>query len=628
LGRILLFIFFTTVVPIAGASAVILPYQELHTHWRGALTGRELIDAAIADPDVTYPARLLAELGIAVPPPGQNQDQDQNQDQNQGEIPLHALPPQSLDILDRAMTMNGGGFNGLETAYKYRHPLTSFSPRLLKYYETLIRTLARSFARQGVGYAEVSGSSAILRPEWLPLMARILPQIESATGVRLRFIVGIRRDAGPDRIRQIIAEIRAALPANPYIIGADFLGEEVNSTAEFADMIAELAALQRQRPGFQVRVHAGENGLFRENIKVAIRNGATRIGHGIYGLDDETLRLARDHNVIVEFNPTSNQALGYVAGTQEIPVPRYHAHGVRTKVGTDGAGIFMTSLPSEIQKMVAIHGKAVVAGREGEHVVFIPGSFDPPTKGHREMFLAAFERYHTGHLVIMINRYSGSKDYLADFNQRREMILAMLPLYYHSRVRIIPEPAAGGADAVVAELTGRNPKDIVLTLIGEDALYPDEVPLPDNHHYKIIARPGQAKKLSVMPKNGELISLNGTDGMSSSMARAAVRANDDKGILNTLEPGVIAVIRREGLYESPAPLVAERRAAAYAAAFEEFKARVRNDPAGIDVDRIEIPEFNPIQSPGQWESKFQRALHGSLPANVRAKSPCGDILAG
>ena len=83
------------------------------------------------------------------------------------------------------------------------------------------------------------------------------------------------------------------------------------------------------------------------NIKEAIELGATRIGHGVYGVDAETLALAKQHDVIIEFNTNSNLALSNIEGAEQLPVKDYLDAGVRISLGTDGHGLYGTSARSE-----------------------------------------------------------------------------------------------------------------------------------------------------------------------------------------------------------------------------------------------------------------------------------------
>jgi cytidyltransferase-like protein len=234
------------------------------------------------------------------------------------------------------------------------------------------------------------------------------------------------------------------------------------------------------------------------------------------------------------------------------------------------------------------------------NLVFVPGSFDPPTRGHLALFEAAFQRFGAARLIIMVNTVGGPKDYYASFQQRREMILSMLP-QYAGRVEIRREPV-GGAPALLQEYT-RVRKNTVTALVGEDAFHPNPNQ-PDNLFYKVIRRPGQEQRF-IAQRNVERISIDGIDGLSSSLARSRLsgRASTDE----ELAPSVRAIIERERLY-APAP-EAELPAleARYQAAYLQFGRQVAHTGRAVRLPAAP-PPLNAAQSPDEWQDKFLRTI--------------------
>lgn len=205
-----------------------------------------------------------------------------------------------------------------------------------------LESLANDYKRMGIKYVELSVSD-ILRPEWLEICERELPKLEERLGVKIRFLAAIWRHSEKSYNAQVTQRIRA-LQKNPYIVGVDIMGNETNSTLDFSDVLKELSEYRKvKNPNFQIRVHAGENKNYLENIKNAIRLGATRIGHGIYGVDEETLQLAKAHGTIIEFNTNSNLALKNIPNANVLPIKNYLEAGVRVTIGSDGHGLYQTS---------------------------------------------------------------------------------------------------------------------------------------------------------------------------------------------------------------------------------------------------------------------------------------------
>lgn len=308
------------------------PLTDLHTHFAGCLSAEALVQIGV-EAGLLYPLSLLEEIGIRAQAAGRA-------------IPLTELPPSwrarlvaALQIpLDRRIP-----FLELQRIYLLRSPLT----KDLRTFLPQCRRLAEDYRAMGVRYAELSLAN-VVETERLQLIHRELPAIEREFGVELRFLAGIGRQNDYEWDLDLIARIQS-LAGSVYVAGVDFMGQEVNSTRDFARQIDQIAAwADRERPGFVIRVHAGENPAHPENVRVALeaageREVALRIGHGLYGTDEATLDLLARRGVIVEFNLNSNFALNNLQSAAEAPIARYAARGVPLVLGTDGCGIYQTT---------------------------------------------------------------------------------------------------------------------------------------------------------------------------------------------------------------------------------------------------------------------------------------------
>lgn len=344
-------------VPLAGGplqSATPLTHQtagllqtDLHSHFAGCLSGQDLVDLGLAAHAV-LPKDTLAQAGIATG----------------HDLPLAQLPPPArarfaaaLDIpLDRQVT-----FLDMERLYALRAPLTRhpalFVPQLWR--------IAQRAAEVGVRYLELSLSS-ILEPGLLTQAHTALPAIAAQTGVSIRFLVALSRHDDLEWDLDVLRRMEACLQSRA-IAGVDFMGHETNSTRAFLPQVQAAAALARQRAGWVVRVHAGENPAFPENVRETVaalsplmeQHGLElRIGHGLYGVDDATLAQVaalsssgRPHcgRAVFEFNLTSNLALNNIRTTFDVPLRRVIAAGVDVVLGTDGQGLYRTHAQDEAQ---------------------------------------------------------------------------------------------------------------------------------------------------------------------------------------------------------------------------------------------------------------------------------------
>lgn len=318
------------------------PRTDLHTHFAGVLPGRVLVELAAAEEGITVPRSVLVEAGI-----------DARQD-----IPVALLDgsarerlARSLDVpLDRQIT-----FRDMERLYARRSPFTKH-PRL---FGPQLRAISRELAAAGVSYAELSLSSAV-EPEVLSALHASLDELEASSGVRLRFLVALSRHDDLEWDLDVLDRLEQCLPSRA-LAGVDIMGHETCSTRAFLPVLERAAALGRARPGFVVRVHAGENPAFPENVREAVRallpfpGVEIRIGHGLYGVDDDTLAtMARNADrLVVEFNLTSNLALNNIQTTLQVPLRRYVDAGVAVVLGSDGSGLYGTSAADEVRAAIA-----------------------------------------------------------------------------------------------------------------------------------------------------------------------------------------------------------------------------------------------------------------------------------
>jgi ADP-ribose pyrophosphatase YjhB (NUDIX family)/adenosine deaminase len=315
------------------------PVTDLHTHFAGCLGARRLIELGLAH-GVSYPLELLERAGI--------------RDSGRGpEIPLAALPEAFLARLERRLALpmdRQVTFQALEEVYLLRAPITKSLPLFVP----LCAAIADDYRRMGARWVDLSLGEALLEPERLQRLHAALAEIESQTGVALRFLVAMRRTDDLDWDRDIIARIKEVARSR-IVAGVDFMGHETNSTRAFETQLREVAAwAHAERPGFVVRVHAGESAAHPENVRAVLDAASAfdvelRIGHGIHGVDDATLERLRQRGAIVEFNLSSNLALNNLQSCAEAPLLRYRQAGVPVVLGTDGYGIYLTSLALEVR---------------------------------------------------------------------------------------------------------------------------------------------------------------------------------------------------------------------------------------------------------------------------------------
>lgn len=192
--------------------------------------------------------------------------------------------------------------------------------------------VAREYQRQGIQYVEMTDTDLAKTGEpavkLLEEIHQILPTIEKETGVQIRFLVGIRRipltiikdQKTSNTYLKENVNVLKAVAKSPYVVGSDFIGEEINDISDLQPAITEIVKyVEKEDRDFTIRIHAGENDSLRDNvrksimcIKEALQEGQQmprcRIGHGLYSEDlgskagHELMELMEKNGVVIEFN--------------------------------------------------------------------------------------------------------------------------------------------------------------------------------------------------------------------------------------------------------------------------------------------------------------------------------------
>ena len=232
--------------------------------------------------------------------------------------------------------------------------------------------IAREYQKQGISYVEIADTDFVKPGEpaikVLEEIHSIMPQIEKETGVKIRFLAGIRRipltiikdqKTSINYLRENI-DVLKAVAKSPYVIGSDIIGEEINDISELKPVFKELVQYAvTEDDGFTIRIHAGENEGLKDNVKKAIecikdslkpgqKIPRFRLGHGVYTPDltskagKELMQEMIDTGAVLEFQLTSNVRLNNLTDIKRHPIKTYLDFGVRCLQGTDGCGCYGT----------------------------------------------------------------------------------------------------------------------------------------------------------------------------------------------------------------------------------------------------------------------------------------------
>lgn len=260
--------------------------------------------------------------------------------------------------------------------------------------------IARSYARQGIVYAEISDTTLVKRQGAAQMLAQVhavMPAITKETGVLLRFLAAIRRipltivkdqvETG-DYFRENLETLQNVI-ADPYVAGSDIIGEELNDIRDIAPVLHEIVRIAQADPGFVIRIHAGENDGLRDNIANSLRcirealapgqkMPVVRIGHGLYTPDlhrskgKALIRELKESGAVLEFQITSNVRLNNLSSMRKHPLRDYLSYRIPCVQGTDGGAIYGSDSIDEqlsLEKMLGLTDAEMLQMRKAEDVV-------------------------------------------------------------------------------------------------------------------------------------------------------------------------------------------------------------------------------------------------------------------
>ena len=229
--------------------------------------------------------------------------------------------------------------------------------------------IARSYSSQGIKYVEISNTTLVKHDdsmfEFLNEVHEVMPKIEKETGTSIRFLAALRRtplniikdNVTPNNYLRENLDVLKAVCKDPYVVGSDFVGEEINDIDELEPVVKELVEYASKDPFFTIRIHAGENDSLKDNVSNSIKcvkNSLTkgqkmpqvRIGHGLYTENLQTIKgqkLVKElkkYGVILEFQMTSNVRLNNLTNIDSFPLKKYLSSGIKCVQGSDGCGLY------------------------------------------------------------------------------------------------------------------------------------------------------------------------------------------------------------------------------------------------------------------------------------------------
>ena len=242
----------------------------------------------------------------------------------------------------------------------------------LTLYEDSLLWIGREYKKRHISYVEISDTTLVKKDascaKMLEQIHRILPLVKQETGVDIRFLAAIRRIpltlvkeniTSGNYLTEAISALKVVCK-DPYVVGSDFVGEEINDIEELKAVIKEIVKkIAVHDPNWTIRIHAGENDSLKTNMAKSIqlveksllagqKFPFMRIGHGLYSSSQKSasgrnlMNKIKEHNVVLEFQLTSNVRLNNLIDLKTHPLKSYLNQGINCVMGTDGYGLYGT----------------------------------------------------------------------------------------------------------------------------------------------------------------------------------------------------------------------------------------------------------------------------------------------
>jgi adenosine deaminase len=161
------------------------------------------------------------------------------------------------------------------------------------------------------------------------------------------FILSVLRNMPKDDINELIDV--GANYLNKGVVAFDLAGSE---TPGFCEEFIPYAEYARER-GYQITIHAGEQGN-GQNVHDAISLlAAKRIGHGIAITSHaKAYALVKRQAVVIESCPSSNIQTKAVDKLSQHPINTFYKEGLLVTINTDNRTVSNTTMSNEVAKVM------------------------------------------------------------------------------------------------------------------------------------------------------------------------------------------------------------------------------------------------------------------------------------
>jgi len=254
------------------------------------------------------------------------------------------------DDLVKEMTVEPGCTSLAEYLQKFDLPISVMQTE--EELERCAYGVAKNAAADGVKYLETRFAPQFHRQKGLNYrqiiesVQRGLDKAKNDTGIETGIIVCAMRHMSDEENIEMFRAAREFFGAG--VVAGDLAGGEVgNPVCNYGALFDELKKLE-----MPYTIHGGEQ---REaaNVSGAIEFGASRVGHGIAAMQDETImKMAKENDILFEMCPTSNLQTKAVEDLSNYPILKFMEYGIKISLNTDNRTVSGITL-SDDYKLIA-----------------------------------------------------------------------------------------------------------------------------------------------------------------------------------------------------------------------------------------------------------------------------------
>jgi adenosine deaminase len=290
-----------------------LPKIDLHCHLDGSVRPQTIIDIA-QQQGVSLPSYDINEIRSLMIAPETCQNLDEYL--KRFELPLSVMQTQanieriSYEVFEDAALEN------------------------IKYLE--LRFAPLFHLRDGLNLKQVIGSAI-----------KGMKQAEKLFDIKGNFILSVIRTMPKDRVNELIDV--GAFYLNKGVVAFDLAGSE---QAGFCEDFVPYANYATEK-GYQITIHAGEQGDGQNVYDAVSLLAAKRIGHGI-GINSHAnaYELVKREAVVLESCPSSNIQTKAVSELSHHPISAFYKDGVLVTINTDNRTVSNTTMTEEVRKVM------------------------------------------------------------------------------------------------------------------------------------------------------------------------------------------------------------------------------------------------------------------------------------